>query len=86
MPKRMELMNGYEFVKYQAERDSANAANNYFTEGRTLEDYKNIAGTDLQDEMFKTSSFQNHFISLSGGNLTVPVMQYRGRFLTRTAL
>lgn len=68
MPKRMELMNGYEFVKYQAERDSANAANNYFTEGRTLEDYRNIAGTDLQDEMFRTSAFQNHFISLSGGN------------------
>lgn len=68
MPKRMKLMNGYEFVKYQAERDSANAANNYFTEGRTLDDYKNIAGTDLQDEMFRTSSFQNHFISLSGGN------------------
>lgn len=65
--KKMKLMNAYEFVKYQIERDSANAYNTYLSSGKTLEDFKNEKSIDLQDEIFRTSPFQNHFVSLSGG-------------------
>jgi TonB-dependent starch-binding outer membrane protein SusC len=66
--KKIDMMNPYEFVKYQSERDSANANNTYFINGNTLDDFKNIKGIDLQDTLFRTSPFRNHFLSLSGGS------------------
>jgi TonB-linked SusC/RagA family outer membrane protein len=65
--KKMKLMNAYEFVKYQIERDSTNASNTFLLNGKTLEDFKNVESIDLQDELFRKSPFQNHFLSLSGG-------------------
>lgn len=65
--RKMELMDPYEFVKYQMERDSANAADTYLTNGKTLEDFRNVQGADLQDRIFRKSPFQNHFLSISGG-------------------
>lgn len=66
--RRMKMMDGYEFVKYQFEMDSANANAVYLVDGKTLEDFRDEKGTDLQDEVFHISPFQNHFISLAGGN------------------
>ena len=66
--KKMELMDPYEFVKYQYERDSTNANNIYLINGNTLDDFKNIRSVDLQDSLFRTSPFHNHFLSLSGGS------------------
>jgi TonB-dependent starch-binding outer membrane protein SusC len=66
--KKMDLMNPYEFVKYQYERDSTNATNVYLTNGNQLDDFKNVTGVDLQDSLFRTSPFHNHFLSLSGGS------------------
>ncbi|HEU4470362.1 MAG TPA: SusC/RagA family TonB-linked outer membrane protein, partial [Flavisolibacter sp.] len=65
--KKMELMNAYEFVRYQIERDSTNAYDTYLSNGKSLEDFRNEQSIDLQDQVFRTSPFQNHFISLSGG-------------------
>lgn len=65
--RRIKLMDSYEFVKYQAERDSTNAADTYFTEGKTLKDYINAPSMDLQDAIFRKSPFQNHFLSVGGG-------------------
>ncbi len=68
--RRMELMDPYEFVKYQVERDSAQANPVYLANGKSIEDYRNIPGLDLQDEIFKVRPMQNHFISISGGTKT----------------
>ncbi|MGN6418273.1 MAG: SusC/RagA family TonB-linked outer membrane protein [Pseudobacter sp.] len=65
--RKMKLMNAYEFVQYQMERDSTNAANIYLINGKTLEDFRNEPSIDLQDDIFRTSPFQNHFLSVSGG-------------------
>ncbi|RXF70116.1 TonB-dependent receptor [Arcticibacter tournemirensis] len=66
--RKMELMDGYEYIRYQFERDSANVSNIYFTEGRSLEDFRGQRGIDLQDSLFGSNPFQNHTLSLSGGN------------------
>lgn len=65
--RKMKLMDAYEFVKYQIERDSVNANKTYLINGKTLDDFKNENTIDLQDEIFRKSPFQNHFISVSGG-------------------
>lgn len=66
--KKMALMDGYEFVKYQLERDPAIATATYLTDGKVLEDYRHIKGIDLQDEVFQVKPMQNHFLSISGGS------------------
>ncbi|WP_257668990.1 TonB-dependent receptor [Parapedobacter tibetensis] len=65
--RKMELMNAHEFVQYQMERDSANAAETYLINGKMLEDFRNAPSIDLQDQVFRTSPFQNHFMSINGG-------------------
>lgn len=66
--RKMEMMDGYEYIKYQFERDSTNVNNTYFTDGRTLEDFRNVPSIDLQDSLFGNKPFQNHSLSLSGGS------------------
>lgn len=66
--KRMELMSPYEFVKYQLEIDPANATTLYLANSKSLEDYKNVEGLDLQDELYQVAPMQNHDISIRGGS------------------
>jgi TonB-linked SusC/RagA family outer membrane protein len=67
--KIMELMGGYEFVKYQMEVDSAELKHTYFERpGRTLEDYRSIPGVNWQNLLFETSKINIHDFSISGGN------------------
>jgi TonB-linked SusC/RagA family outer membrane protein len=63
----MEVMSPYEFVKYQQERDSATAALTYLN-GKTLDYYKTVQGSDWQSLIFRTALMQNHNLSVSGGN------------------
>ncbi|MBO9153449.1 TonB-dependent receptor [Chitinophaga sp. GCM10012297] len=65
--RKMDLMEPYEFVKYQVERDSALANPAYLANGKSIEEYRNVKGLDLQDEIFRIQPMQNHFISISGG-------------------
>lgn len=74
---KMDLMSPYEFVKYQIELDptlvSATAFKSptqiYLTDpGRTLEDYKNIAGIDWQDKVTRIAPMKNYNLSIRGGN------------------
>jgi TonB-linked SusC/RagA family outer membrane protein len=65
--RKVDLMNPYEFVKLQSEIDSLNTDTTFLANGRTFDYYKNIKGADLQDSIFQTTPFRNHFISLSGG-------------------
>ncbi len=66
--KRMELMNAYEYVKYQSERSSINAAGTFFTNGKTLESYRDRSAVDWQDLLLRRAAIQSYNLSLSGGN------------------
>lgn len=65
--KRQEVMNPYEFVKFQLERDPSLYTPIYLNNGKTLESYRDIEGVDWQDLLFRTAMMQNHSITLSGG-------------------
>lgn len=66
--KRIEVMNPYEFVRYQLEQDSAMYTPIYLSNGRTLNSYSNMTGVNWQDVMFKTAPILNNSISITGGN------------------
>ncbi|HEX8461064.1 MAG TPA: TonB-dependent receptor plug domain-containing protein, partial [Segetibacter sp.] len=64
--KKMDLMSPYEFVRLQNDINPYYANLAYFSNGKTLEDYKNEKGIDWQDLTFNDlPTFQNHYISLS---------------------
>lgn len=68
-PKKMELMNPYEFVKYQQEVNPNTATTlAYFRDGKTLEDYRNMEGLDFQDKVFRDGSVKIYNLSIRGGN------------------
>lgn len=66
--KKMEMMNAYEFVKYQAELNKTSADATYFINGRTLDSYKNIEGINWQDQIFRQSPVTISNIALRGGS------------------
>lgn len=66
--RKQEMMNPYEFVKYQLEQNSAVYTPIYLKNGKTLEDYRNVKGVDWQDQVFRKAFMQNHSLSLRGGN------------------
>ena len=66
--KFMDMMDPYEFVKYQLELNPDDATQTYLTkQNRTLDDYRNIEGHDWQDMLFRTAIMQNHNLALRGG-------------------
>ena len=71
--QRMDVMNPYEFVKLQLERDPALTGTNktptqlYLSDGKKLDDYKNLKGVDWQDEILHPAIIQNYNISVNGG-------------------
>ena len=65
--KTLDLMNPYEFVKYQDELNPTEAEKAYFVNGKTLENYRDVEGINFQDHVFRTAPMQNHDISLRGG-------------------
>lgn len=65
---KVDLMDSYEFVKLQDEwLTPAIMQASYYKDGRTLEDYRNIKGTDWQDQLYRNALQQNYNVSLSGG-------------------
>ncbi|MBD1420843.1 SusC/RagA family TonB-linked outer membrane protein [Sphingobacterium chuzhouense] len=65
--KKMELMDGYEFVKLQGEVFGPETMEKYyFFDGRTLEDYRGT-GKDFQDDMFRNALMQKHGLSIMAG-------------------
>jgi len=66
--KFIEVMNPYEFVKYQAELYPLNATNNYFQNGRDLEYYRTIKGADWQRQLIGTGKFRKAEMSIRGGS------------------
>ena len=74
--KNMEMMNPYEFVKYQLELDTTSVSSSafatpkqmYLSNGTTLDDYKNMAATDWQGLVTRRASIANYSLALNGGN------------------
>lgn len=68
----LDMMDGYEFVKLQQEIEPTRTEERYFMEygGKkwTLEDYRNVANANWQDEVFRTAWSQNHNVRLTGGS------------------
>ncbi|MEQ7799292.1 TonB-dependent receptor [Pedobacter sp. ASV1-7] len=67
--KKVEMMNAYEFVKYQYEFRASIARTTYLQDGKTLDDYRSVNGIDWQSKVFKTSPMQTYDLSIRGGNL-----------------
>ncbi|WP_235012627.1 SusC/RagA family TonB-linked outer membrane protein [Pedobacter africanus] len=66
--KQMEMMNPYEFVKMQSEMINTNLVNQvYFPNGKTLESYRNVAGVNWQDLIFRRGTMQTHNFAIRGG-------------------
>ncbi len=77
------LLDPYEFVKVQLEQSAGQTINTamnaytpgdlpvtdpyYVAGGNTLESYRHIKGTDLQNKYFRTAAVQNYDLSLRGG-------------------
>lgn len=60
---KIEMMSPYEFVKYQKEFGGVTA--DLYNE---LDFYREKAGIDWQNLLFKKAKTQNHFLSVNGGN------------------
>lgn len=67
--KKIDVMDAYEFVKYQDEFNKPVAARRYFQDGKELEDYKGTQGVNWQDRLFQTSPLQMYDFSIRGGSL-----------------
>ena len=67
--KTIDLMNPYEFVKYQLERNPTYASAEYLdiTNGITLDTYKNKPQINWQDEAFRRAPVQEYNIAFRGG-------------------
>ena len=66
--KTMELMNPYEYVKYQLELYPTLATPRYLANGRTLDSYKEMEGTNFQKLIYRDAPMHNHNIAIRGGN------------------
>ena len=68
MPKPMEVMSPYEFIKYQTELNPLTATTRaFFAGGKKLEDYKSAAGVNFQDYVLQQGAIQNYNLALRGG-------------------
>jgi len=65
---KVNVLNAYEFVKYQFELDSLNTKSQYLTAGKTIESYINAKSIDWQEQVFRQAPMINNSFSISGGN------------------
>jgi len=65
--RQIPLMDPYEFVKYQFERNATDAAANYFTNGKTLESYRNAKGINWPDQISRTGGIFRNNLAIRGG-------------------
>lgn len=67
-PKQIELMSPYEYIKYQMELTPNVASTKaFFSDGKTLEDFRNVKGVNFQDAVFRTGAAAIHNIAMRGG-------------------
>jgi len=66
--KTMNLMDPYEFVRYQQEFNRITADTIYFTDGKTLESYRQEPGIDWQNEVISSQPIYINDLSIRGGS------------------
>ncbi len=67
--KTIDVMNPYEFVKYQNEFNPSIASSRYFNNGKNLASYEGVKGADWQDRLFVDAPLNIYNLSIRGGNL-----------------
>ncbi|HTG55495.1 MAG TPA: SusC/RagA family TonB-linked outer membrane protein, partial [Niabella sp.] len=89
IPNRLDVMTPYEYVKYQQTVAYANDSyvpgvnvNQFIASWIDPELYKNVGGTNWQDEIFQTALANNHTISLRTGNKNTTLL-YSGNYLNQ---
>jgi TonB-linked SusC/RagA family outer membrane protein len=65
--KRLESLNPYDFVKLQWELDPGRTQTLYFTDGKTLESYRDVKGINWEDQVTRIAPMSNHYLNLAGG-------------------
>ena len=64
--KRMQMMDAYEFVRYQIDRGSGDR---YLRDSTmTLESYRDVQGVNWQDLLFRKGATHIHNVAVRGGN------------------
>ena len=72
--KKMDMMDGYQFVSLQSEMAEAFGTSKVYlrdaagAEVYTEDDYRNVPSIDWQDKIYRNALTQNYNISLSGGS------------------
>jgi TonB-linked SusC/RagA family outer membrane protein len=67
VPRKAELMNAYEFVRYVGDINPAMYDSVYLAGGVKLEQYRDQPTVDMQDHIYQTGQNQNHDIAVRGG-------------------
>lgn len=65
--KKMDLMDPYDYVVYQIERNPLNEQRYLTNPGRTLDDYRTIGEVDWQGLLFRQAFMHQHNLSVNGG-------------------
>ncbi len=89
IPNRLDVMNAYEYVKYQ---QAIAYANDSYVPGTNVSEFinawvdpelfRNVPGTNWQDEIFRTAFTNNHALSLRTGNQKTTLL-YSGNYLAQ---
>lgn len=66
--KKQEMLDPYEFVKYQLDVNPTLYSSMYLGSQKTLEDYRNEKGINWQDEVLRNAFVMNHNLSVRGGS------------------
>lgn len=68
--KTQDVMDPYEFVRYQLDLNYTLYSSIYLKDGLTLDDYRSKKGIDWQDLVFRDAFVHNHNIAVRGGTET----------------
>lgn len=66
--KKQDVLDPYEFVRYQLDQNYDVYSETYLKNGQTLESYKDRQGVNWQDHIFRDAFVHNHNIAVRGGN------------------
>lgn len=79
---KMDVMNPYEYVRYNLELYPDSASSLLDDAGMTLDDYRNVEGYDWQEELFQTALTHNHSVTMSGSSDNTQYM-FSGSYLNQ---
>ncbi len=65
--KRQDVLDPYEFVRYQLDVNPALYTSMYLGSEKTLDDYRNEKGIDWQDQVLRNAFVMNHNLAVRGG-------------------